>query len=213
MRLQPLLKRRTVGLLGCVVGVLVTASVMVPGVWWADVLGPLAPTVRNRPVVRTDVAEVERLLGYLDAEVARRPGYIYVLGSSASFSDQALAFANLSLGTDFVSTGLILQGAHVDRRDGFPRSLLDSQYVVVANPPQVHLGEAHQQVVVIPTQSFIDGGNVARAFAKMPAEFQLDNGVSVSVYARVRPILDDEIAELSDRLRSKYPDRPDIYEP
>ena len=45
------------------------------------------------------------------------------------------------------------------------------------------------------------------------AEFDLDAGLRVSVYRKTRPILESEIAEMSDRLRALYPDRPDIYKP
>jgi hypothetical protein len=206
-------RRRVVALMLCAAGMMVTAVVMVPGATATGAVDAVLPGLRLRPVVRQDLAEVRRLLEYLDDVAAVRPGFFYVLGSSAVFSDQALAFANMSLEEDFVSTSLILQGAHVDRRDGFPRGLLEADYVVVADPPQVHLGRSHQQVVVIPSESFASGTDVAAAFRKLPAEFDLDAGLRVSVYRKTRPILESEIAEMSDRLRALYPDRPDIYKP
>ncbi len=165
------------------------------------------------PRCRTDLDQVKKLLDRLDLEVRRRPGYVYVLGSSSRLSDQILAFANLSLETDYVSTTAILSSAHVDRRDGFPRMLLEADYVVVPDPVQVHLGADRQQVVVVPTESFLEGRDIAGAFERMPGEYVLDGDVRVTIFERVRPILPEEIDQLSDRLRSRYPDRPDIFAP
>jgi hypothetical protein len=179
----------------------------------AELMGPLVPQHRVRPLRRSDVAEVHRLLGFLDEQVARREGYIYVLGSTGTLSDQSLAFANRSLGAAYRSPASILQSAHVDRRDGFPRMLLEATYVVVPQPAQTGIVAGEQQVVVIPTESFVRGHNIARAFGRLPAEFLLEGGVRVWVFERQRDISDGELAEMSGLLRSAYPDRPDIWRP
>jgi MFS family permease len=195
-------------------GLLVTGSVYAE--WLrpvADLMGPLAPRHRVRPLQRHDIAEVQRLLGFLDDRVALREGYIYVLGSTGTLSDQSLAFANRSLGTDFRSPPFILQSAHVDRRDGFPSMLLEATYVVVPQPAQTDMVAREQQVVVVPTDSFIRGENLARAFRRLPVEFLLEGDVRVWVFERERNITAGEVAELSASLRSVYPDRPDIWRP
>ena len=179
----------------------------------ADLMGPLVPQHRVRPLRRQDIAEVQRLLAFLDEHIARREGYIYVLGSTGTLSDQSLAFANRSLGTAYRSPASILQSAHVDRRDGFPRMLLEATYVVVPQPTQTGMIAREQQVVVIPTNSFVRGENLARAFRRLPVEFLLEGDVRVWVFERERNITADEVAELSASLRSVYPDRPDIWRP
>jgi hypothetical protein len=207
-------RRRLAAALLLGVGLVTTVSVLVPTAGTAaGHLGPLVPGLRVRPKVRTDLDQVRGLLGRLDAEVRRRPGYIYVLGSSSVLSDQVLAFANLSLGSEFLSPSAVLSSAHVDRRDGFPRMLLEATYVVVAEPVQAHLGVDQQQVVVVPATSFLESRGIAAAFRRLPGEYHLDDDVTVSLFERVRPIRDDELAEMSDRLRASYPDRPDIYGP
>jgi hypothetical protein len=196
------------------VGAVATAAVLLPTAGTAaDRLGPLMPGLRVRPKVRSDLGDVRQLLGRLDDEIRSRPGYVYVLANSPVLSDQVLAFANLSLEADFVSPTAILAAAHVDRRDGFPQMLLEARYVLVADPVQVHLGADQQQVVVLPAQSFLNNRDIAAAFRRLPGEYHLDGGVTVSLFERVRPISDAELAELSDRLRTAYPDRPDIYGP
>ncbi len=195
-------------------GLVVTTSVY--GEWcrpMADALGPLVPRHRVRPLQRADLAEVQRLLSFLDQQMARRDGYVYVLGSTGTLSDQSLAFANRSLGTDFRSPPFILQSAHVDRRDGFPRMLLEAEYVVVPDPPQNDMNPSRQRVVMIPTRSFVEGRNIANAFRRLPVEFLLEGDVHVWVFERERPIEPSEIQELSGQLREVYPDRPDIWQP
>jgi hypothetical protein len=201
-----------IGLLG--VGLVVTGSVFADRfLRVADLLGPLVPRHRVRPLQRQDLAEVHRLLGFLDQQLDRRDGYIYVLGSTGTLSDQSLAFANRSLGTTFRSPASILQSAHVDRRDGFPRMLLEATYVVVPQPTQNDIAAREQQVVVIPTDSFIRGGDFSRAFRRLPVEFLLEGDVRVWVFERERATTAEELAELSAQLRSAYPDRSDIWEP
>jgi hypothetical protein len=179
----------------------------------AKALGPLVPGHRVRPIVREDIDEVRRLIGYLDRLGSREPGYIYVLGSTGTLSDQSLAFANLSLGSRYSSPQLILSSAHVDLRDGFPDMLLEASYAVVPNPAQWEMRAEDHQVMIIPTTGFHEGRNIARAFERLPESFRLRDGVEVSVYRRTRPSTVEEIGELSALLRERYPDRPEIYLP
>jgi hypothetical protein len=124
-----------------------------------------------------------------------------------------LAFANLSLGTDFSSPRLILSSAHVDLRDGFPDMLLEASYVVVPDPVQWEMRAEDHQVVIIPTASFHERRNIALAFERLPESFLLRDGVEVAVFRRTRPVTSGEVEELSALLREKYPDRPAIYLP
>ncbi|MCU0232548.1 MAG: hypothetical protein MUE90_00735 [Thermoanaerobaculales bacterium] len=194
------------------VGALMTAAVYLPGFGPASGL-PLLPQDRARPQVRNDLDEVERLLVYLDRRCAAGGGPVYVLASSGLLSDQVLAFANLSLGTDHPSVGQILGAAHVDRRDGFPRGLLAARTVLVAFPIQVHLRAADQLVVVEPATSFRRTTDVALAFRPLARPFVLDGGVEVWAFERLRAHSADEVAGLGERLRSAYPDRPEIFRP
>jgi len=205
---------RITAALALLVGVVVTATVFLPTASsLLEAAGPMVPGLRIRPAVRTDIPEVHRLLGTLDRITARRPGYIYVIGCTSTLSEQSLAFANLSLGTSYRAPAMILQSAHVDRRDGFPSGLIQADYVVVADPVQVNLDPSQQQVVILPNQSFLNGVNIAGGFSRVPGDYHFEGGVSVSVYERIRPTRSDDIAGLSDLLRAKYPDRPDIYLP
>lgn len=176
-------------------------------------VAPLLPRVRVEPAVRHDLAEVRRLLESLDRALASGPGPIYVLASSELLSDQILGFAPRSLGHPFESPRAILGSAHVDRRDGFPAGLLRARYVVVADPPQIHLRPEEQQVVLVPAASFAGGTDVALAFAPWTENFALDGGVTVRVYERTRSHTEDEVAALAARLEKAHPDLPSVYTP
>lgn len=200
----------------CALAVAVTVSLgtLWPGAEPAAVaLEPWTSARHVRPLVRSDLDEVVRLLHTLDRLQAEQPGWIYVLASSDVLSDQALAFANRSLGAEFAAAGRILQAAHVDLRDGFPAMLLEADWVVVGRPVQTHLAPESQQVVVVPAERFLEGRGIAAAFERVPAGFALEGGVSAEIYRRMRPIAPDELADLSDRLRARYPDRPHIWQP
>ncbi len=85
--------------------------------------------------------------------------------------------------------------------------------VVVADPVQYHLRPEDQRVIGEPAASFLAGTDVALAFRRLPERFVLDGGVTVMVFERLRPNSRGEVAALSARLRSAYPDRPEIYSP
>ncbi len=197
-----------------IVGLVVSAAVYLPGLQpIADAAGPILPRNRVRPAQRSDLDEVRRLLRFLDDRTAARPMGVYVLGNTGTLSEQTLAFANRSLGTDFHSPELILRAAHVDRRDGFPRELLVAGLVLAAEPPQLAMRPEDQQVILLPSESFAEGTGIARAFTRLPEQFLLERRVRVSVFERVRRNTRAEVEELGSRLRECYPDRPDIWRP
>jgi len=193
-----------------VVGLVTTASIFVPGFAYGGRVG-LLPSDRLHPRVRGDLAEIDRLLTFLDHRYENGTGRIYILASSELLSDQVLAFSNLSLGTEHASVQGIIGSAHVDRRDGFPRGLLVADAVIVTDPIQVHLRADEQRVIVEPARSFLEGTDIAHAFQELPETFVLDNDVKVRIFERVRLNTPEEIEGLSSRLREAYPDRPEIF--
>ncbi len=196
------------------VGLVTVVAVFAPAKsGWRKHLTPMLPADVIRPQIRNDLAEVQRLLSYLDQVFAGRTGHLYVLSSSEKLSDHVLGFSNLSMGTSYRSPSEILGASHVDRRDGFPRGLLLADVVLVAHPVQYHLRPEDQRTVGEPAASFLAGTDIALAFTPLPERFVLDDGVTVTVFQRRRHNSREEVAALSDRLRSFYPDRPEIYSP
>lgn len=200
--------------------VLTTAGIVLVGVVFLPVstsgrseFGTVLPADVIRPQVRNDLREINRMLSYLDHQIGPGAARVYVLASSGVISDHVLAFSNLSLGVEHRSRKAIIEATHIDRWHGFPRGLLVADLVVVADPVQVHLRPEDQRVIGEPAKSFLDGIDIAHAFTPLAERFTLDGGVEVTVFQRRRPNTRDEVEELSGRLRSFYPDRPDIFSP
>ncbi len=193
------------GLLAC--GVLVTGTVF--GAW--KIPAPLLPSVRVVPKRRGDIEEFKRLMTFLDGRVRMGVRWIYILAGSGEVNDSSLAFINFSLGTRFESPRHILMTAQVDRRDGFPAGLLEADLVVLPLPVAVRGAGETQRVVAVPAGLFLDGDGIARAFAPLEERFSFDDGVTVRVFERVRRNSPEEIEDLSDRLKTFYPDRPEIW--
>src|SRR5690606_14119001 len=107
----------------------------------------------------------------------------------------------------------LLRPMHIDRRDGFPRRLFDAEVVCTTDPTAVHLDADHQQIVLQPAISLLSGTDVGRAFERLPGVFRLDEGFDARIFRRLRDPTAEELEALSARLRSRYPDRPDIYDP
>jgi hypothetical protein len=166
------------------------------------------------PLVRNDVPELIRMFSVLDRYFEKSDGRVYVLAASHTFSYDTLLNAAISLPVPFNSTDRVITHCpHVDKRDGFPRELLNAQFVLVATPVQYHLRPADQQVIGVPVESFLNQTDIGRAFEKLPESFVLENGARVLLFRRARPIEPAEVAQLSERFRASYPDRPYIYRP
>jgi hypothetical protein len=178
-----------------------------------DRRGWLAPGFRIRPAVRHDLDEVRRLLAYLDQRLAVAPGWVYVLAVHGPLTDTGLGFANLSLGSSFAAPPFVLAAAHVDRRDGFPDTLLQARYIVLPEPLQVPEPPLHARVAAEPARCLLEGEGIGRAFRRGREVFSYDGGVRASVWELVRPLGADDVAVLSARLQACYPDRPDIWRP
>jgi hypothetical protein len=175
--------------------------------------GRLAPVFRIRPAVRHDLDEVRRLLAHLDRQLAAAPGWIYVLATRGPLTDTGLGFANLSLGASYAAPRQVLAAAHVDRRDGFPGTLLEARYIVLPEPVQVPEPPLHARVASEPAACLLEGEGIGRAFRRGKEVFVFDGGVRASVWELVRPLDADDVAVLSARLKAFYPDRPDIWLP
>lgn len=176
----------------------------------ADALGFLVPRHKLYPQVRADIPELVRLLVHLERRLRNNPSTVYVLSSSSVFSYSHLNAANLSFGLNFITPTKVVKAAMIDRRDGFPHQLLAARYVVVASPEQYHLRPDDQRTIGIPVRSLLEGKNIGKAFQRHPEVFQLEHGVTISVYERVRDFSAEELAEFAGLFRDAYPGRPEF---
>lgn len=168
--------------------------------------------VRLQPTVHRDLDEVRRLLTVLDERLALRPGPIYVLAMRGLVTDTSLGFANFSLDAEYLAPRFVLASAHVDRRDGFPDGLLAARYVLLPMPLEAPDPPVHHRVLAVPAAQILAGTGIGAAFRRSPERFQLEGGVTVLLYDRLRPSTPAEIEALSAELRHFYPDRPRIWQ-
>jgi hypothetical protein len=172
---------------------------------------PLTPCL---PLTRNDLPELTRMFSVLDGHLQESQGRLYVLGASDLYSLDTFINAPISLPVSFRSADRVIPHCpHVDKRDGFPRELLNADLVAVATPIQYALRPSDQQVVGLPAESFLQHRDIGCAFEALPESFLLENGVKVLLFRKTRPIEAAEAAQLSERFRAAYPDRPDIYCP
>ena len=165
-------------------------------------------------MVRTDLAELERLVTAIDRVAAKMGGgpRIYCLASSAVLNANILYSYSPSLLKPFRSALLVGHTSDIDKRDGFPNDLVMADLVIVCDPPQVHQGEENQQVIVAPVRQLLAGEGIGEPFERVQAEFVLEGGVKTYLYVRMRAMERKHVAALSEALRTHYPDRPYVYE-
>ena len=189
---------------------------------WAAAAVPAANPLRflvrgstsKLPMVRTDLAELERLVTAIDRVAAKMGGgpRIYCLASSAVLNANILYSYSPSLLKPFRSALLVGHTSDIDKRDGFPNDLVTADLVIVCDPPQVHQGEENQQVIVAPVRQLLAGEGIGEPFERVQAEFVLEGGVKTYLYVRMRAMERKHVAALSEALRTHYPDRPYVYE-
>jgi hypothetical protein len=190
---------------------------------WAGAVVPAAAPLRflvrgsasELPLVRTDLAELERLVTAIDRVAGKMGGgpRIYCLASSSVLNQGILYSYSPSLHKPFHSALLIGHTADIDKRDGFPHDLVTADMVIVCDPPQVHQGEENQQVIVEPVRQMLAGEGIGAPFERVQAEFVLEGGVKTYLYVRMRPMEPQHVEALSEALRQKYPDRPYVFQP
>ncbi len=147
------------------------------------------------PLVRSDYGEVVKLVEFL-RKLAPDEEPIYIAGASNSFNANILRQANRQLNPPEGWWKLNTIGRpQIDSRDTYPLpELLQAQYAVVATPfQQVLPGDeqvlrSHEQdVVKVVYDAFTQNWEISRDFQLLPEQFKLENGVSVSIYRRIRP--------------------------
>jgi hypothetical protein len=167
----------------------------------------LAPTAGQPPAPRADLAELERLKAWVDANA--RPDHRYcVLASSYTINDAIVdelwqldskGLPNFAGEASKTSVGM----AHVDTRDGPPvDKLKDCAIMLVGDPVQTHLVLAYQQTVVVPASEMLAGRGIGANYRRSGELFDLEKGVKLVVFDRIRPLDDADIAALQARWRT-----------
>ena len=176
-------------------------------------LQPLLTRDTYYPLVREDVAELNRLYARLDEvlDAAGPDAKFYVLSATYELNDTHFIWTSIAPPFQFASSSRLLRLQYVDKRDGFPERLLQADFVVLGAPLGGN-GDGSQSLLE-PGRLLRDGIGLGRAFEAVSGVFHLDNGATAQIFKKVRPITQAEVQELSDYLRQRYPDRPYVFDP
>ena len=74
--------------------------------------------------------------------------------------------------------------------------------ILVGDPIQTHLVRAYQQTIIAPASEMLAGGGIGANYRRSGDVFTLEKGVKLIVFARLRPLGDDDILALQARWRA-----------
>ncbi len=140
---------------------------------------------REPPLFREDYQVIAKLVNYL-RHLSHPDQQFYIAASSYTLNYSVVTVAEQQhFGEPIVP---IVRTTNIDSRDFYPlNSLLKSHYVVVANPFQHHVAPQEQRLVQGVVDMFNQNVAIAQDFAPLPQKFQLEHGVTVQIYKRIRP--------------------------
>lgn len=172
----------------------------------------LTANARHFPLIRNDQVQIASLMTYLDQTMA--PGTtLYVDSSSLILNDDVVrnSCRYLNLPEIRVCNNIIF-ASNVDLRDGFPRQFINADYILVPNPPQIHLRPVDQRVIWVLEEKLLDQNSIGSAYSALSKEFILDGGVKVKILKRIRALTPSELDNLSKTFLEFYPTRADLFQ-
>lgn len=179
----------------------------------SNMLGCLVPrdVSKSYPLFRNDLDMFWHLLDRLDELEQDQRGDIYVLASSLILNGDLLDQACRLGPRQWSFCNRFLKTYDVDKHKGFPLHFLHAQYLVVASPTQYHLSPEGQRVISVLAREVMAGHGIGKAFQRLPGEFKLDNGVTVWVFAKVRPFERADLDALANEFAGYYPDKREMF--
>ncbi|NEQ36817.1 MAG: hypothetical protein F6K40_11230 [Okeania sp. SIO3I5] len=166
-------------------------------------------------LIRSDYDEVLSLTKYL-SNLAPNRELVYVAASSNQFNANIIRNSNRIINPENWSNLRAISKPHIDTRDTYPLpELLAAQYVVIATPFQKVLltdeqvlKPGQQDLVKFVYDAFSQNLPIAQDFRKLPEEFVLDGGVTVSFYQRIRPTSIATAVQTLSAMQKEVPQRP-----
>ena len=156
---------------------------------------------KELPLYREDFDKVKSLVEYLRLN-SNSDKKIYIASSSYTLNYSVFAVAEQQLFGKSILP--ISRNSNVDSRDFYPLTgLLQAYYVVVALPYQFHIDPKEQTVVKVVVDAFTQNWAIAQDFTPLPQTFQLEHGVTVRIYERIRPTSFPTILETLAKMRSQ----------
>jgi hypothetical protein len=161
-----------------------------------------------RPLIRGDYDNVVGLVEYL-RNLQGPHDSIYVVDSSVLMNYDLLQKAEIRIfGTSNSKLGFLVP-PQVDSRDYYPlEQLIQSRYVIYSTPFQHHLDPEQQKVVKFVFDAFQQKSEIAQDFSELPQTFQLEGGVTLHIYQRIRPTSLETSVRTLDSMLKFIPQKP-----
>lgn len=168
------------------------------------------PSVNYQPEIRTDLAEIERLLTDAKNMTVEIGETAYCLSSSGILNDDILR--NFYLPKTINSFQNLSRTYDIDMQGGFPIACLDAKVVMVAEPAQTHANYDGQRNIWGLGSIFL-GGEAGIFYDNYNVEdvYNLDNGVKVYLYEKVKDFTEDDYIYLVQIYDEWYPEFPNLY--
>jgi hypothetical protein len=179
------------------------------------------------PLVQPDYPEMVRLIDYL-RELTPDQEPIYVLGiQRLQLTPSLIGSGERYLYGRNRSILNLLATPQVDSQDFYPlEPLLKSRYVVVPDPLMAYPGSVTQVPVIgewllpkehdvawVVADAFKQNWQIAQDFRRLPTQFHLANGTTVSIYERTRPtplpVAVKTLADMGQRIGDRPGGQPD----
>jgi hypothetical protein len=162
--------------------------------------------ISKPPLYRSDYTEMSRLINFLRTDTIKNK-VIYVAASSETLTSDTLLATERKL---YNRNSLkILRTSNIDSRDVYPlNDLLKANLIITSTPVQYHLSPKEQKVVKIAVDIFQKHWSFAQDFRQLSTEFNLDKGVQVKVYQRIRETPLPTILETLRSIKETIPHEP-----
>ncbi len=159
------------------------------------------PTFSAMPETRTDILQILRIKNALDKTIPEG-SVCSVLSSSFVLNDSILRNVEPSIGKKSVRDGnYIVALPEVDSRDYWRlNELYNAEYVLVANPAQLHLAPGEQTLVTEAVSSFVFDTDIAQLFSEVEGFDYNIGDVEVKLYKRDKVIDEIRKREFESRL-------------
>jgi len=164
------------------------------------------------PPIRNDVEELRNFIGEVNKFTAGEKN-VYLLAGSELYNYSS--FKQVGMPDVLDAMPDLMGTADIDLRDGFPINFFDADFVINAEPVQIHLREQDQSVVAklseLVTSTPLDRHfKLINETSLYPAE-GIGYHVTLKVYEKISPFDKSDIDFVENVFTQLYPDSPTLF--
>lgn len=164
---------------------------------------------------RDDIQDIKDMVAYIKGLQKEQIDLgnndkVYVVASSGIINDDVIRSVNKPYETSSLDN--LEAVSHLDLRDGFPVSFLDSSIIVTADPVQLHLAKGTQEVVrYLHEELTTEGSYINKHFDLKPEKFILDEEVTVSFYVKNSDFSQEDRQKIAAYFSDYYPGKEALF--